>query len=207
MTRTAPLLPLALVVTLGAAPALAADPESCATVRLSDPGWTDIASTNALLGTVLEPLGYEQDIKTLSVPIIYDSLKNNRIDAFLGSWQPAHKAMLEPLVSAGKVEQVTTNLSGVKFTLAVPSYVAADGVTKVEDLAAHADQFKSEIYGIEPGAAANENMHKMLDAGAYGLKGWTLVESSEQAMLSQVDRAERHLGLGRESQQQRDSHD
>ena len=178
---------LAFALTLGALPfaASAADDAACAKVRMADPGWSDIASTNALLGNVLAPLGYEQDIKTLSVPIIYDSLKNDRIDAFLGSWQPAQKAMLQPLEEAGKVEPVTTNLSGVKFTLAVPSYVAAEGVTKVEDLAAHGDKFGDKIYGIEPGAAANENMHKMIDAGAYGLKGWDLVESSEQAMLAQ----------------------
>ena len=52
------------------APAFAED-AACKTVRLSDPGWTDITSTNALTAAVLTALGYEPEIKTLSVPIGY----------------------------------------------------------------------------------------------------------------------------------------
>ena len=59
------------------------------------------------------------------------------------------------------------------------------------DLAAHADKFGRTIYGIEPGAPANQNIQRMIDAGEFGLGDWTLTESSEQAMLSQVDRAGR----------------
>jgi glycine betaine/proline transport system substrate-binding protein len=183
----------ALAVALGSAiaPAGAAEPESCATVRMSDPGWTDITSTNALLGTVLSALGYEQDVETLSVPITYESLKNQQIDAFLGSWQPAQASMLKPLQEAGQVEVLGKNLAGIRFTLAVPAHVAAAGVKSVDDLAAHADKFEKKIYGIDPGAAANLNILKMIEQGSHGLGGWELVESSEQAMLAQVDRAVR----------------
>ena len=186
---------LALLATaLGLTPiqaALAADAASCATVRMSDPGWTDITSTNALLGTVLDVLGYTQKIDTLSVPITYQSLKNQQIDAFLGSWQPAQASMLDPLKAAGEVEVLARNLSGIRFTLAVPTPVAEAGVRSVDDLAGHAEQFKSRIYGIDPGAAANNNIMKMIQAGGHGLGGWELIESSEQAMLAQVDRASR----------------
>ena len=61
----------------------------------------------------------------------------------------------------------------------------------VEDLAKHADKFGRKIYGIEPGAPVNQNMQAMIKAGDYGLAGWDVVESSEQAMLAQVDRAGR----------------
>lgn len=185
-------LAVAALGTTLAMPTLAADPDSCRTVRMSDPGWTDITTTNALLGTVLTALGYEQDVETLSVPITYDSLKNKRIDAFLGSWQPAQASMLEPLKAAGQVEVVAKNLSGIRFTLAVPAHVtAATGVKNIADLAAHADDFDRKIYGIEAGAAANLSILKMIEANEYGLGGWELVESSEQAMLAQVDRAVR----------------
>ena len=80
----------------------------------------DITSTNALLGTVLDALGYTQKVDTLSVPITYQSLKNQQIDAFLGSWQPAQASMLDPLKAAGEVEVLNENLSGIRFTLAVP---------------------------------------------------------------------------------------
>lgn len=183
---------LSVAAGLALAPAAqAADPESCATVRMSDPGWTDITSTNALVGTVLEALGYQQEVETLSVPITYESLKNDQIDVFLGSWQPAHASMLKPVQEAGEVEVLNTNLSGIRFTLAVPKHVADAGVRSVDDLAAHADKFGKKIYGIDPGAAANNNILKMIEQQGHGLGGWELVESSEQAMLAQVDRASR----------------
>ena len=78
----------------------AADAEACKTVRMSDPGWTDITSTNAILGNLLEPLGYEQKVDSLGVPITFEALKNSQIDAFLGNWMPAQAGMVDPLVEA-----------------------------------------------------------------------------------------------------------
>ena len=83
------------------------------------------------------------------------------------------------------------NLSNAKFTLAVPDYVAAAGVHSFADLAKNADKFDSKIYGIEPGAPANQNIKKMVDEKAFGLGSWKLVESSETGMLTQVERAVR----------------
>jgi glycine betaine/proline transport system substrate-binding protein len=54
--------------------AFAADAESCKTIRMFDPGWTDISSTNAIAGVLLDALGYKADIKTLSVPIGYKAI-------------------------------------------------------------------------------------------------------------------------------------
>src|SRR5687767_8176998 len=58
------------------------EPESCRLVRFSDVGWTDITATTALATTVLEALGYETDVKVLSVPVTYASLANNDLDVF-----------------------------------------------------------------------------------------------------------------------------
>ena len=173
------------------APALAADPESCGTIRLSDPGWTDISSTNAIASVILEGLGYSADIQTLSVLVGYQSLKNRDIDVFLGNWMPAQQKFIDDLNAANAAEVLVKNLTGAKFTLAVPNYVAEMGVRDFKDLDAHADAFGRKIYGIEPGAPANENMQRMIDADDFGLGDWSVVESSETGMLSQVARAER----------------
>jgi glycine betaine/proline transport system substrate-binding protein len=187
------LITLALTgLLLAAAPAIAADPDSCATVRMSDPGWTDITSTNGILGTLLAPLGYTQKVETLAPPVTFESLKNGQIDVFLGNWMPAQKTFIEPLTAAKAIDVIRPNLDGIRFTLAVPTYVAAAGVKDFADLAKHADQFDHKIYGIGPGAPANQNIQKMIDAKDFGLDGWSLVESSEQGMLSQVDRATRN---------------
>lgn len=172
------------------APALAADPESCKTIRFSDPGWTDISSTNAIATVLLEGLGYTPDVQTLSVLVGYQSLKNQDIDVFLGNWMPAQQEFMDDLNSANAAEILVKNLTGAKFTLAVPSYVSEQlGVNDFNDLAAHADAFGSRIYGIEPGAPANENMQRMIDANDFGLGNWRVIESSETGMLSQVSRA------------------
>ena len=47
----------ASAVALGQTAPTAEEPEACRLVRMSDPGWTDITSTNAVLGALLEALG------------------------------------------------------------------------------------------------------------------------------------------------------
>ena len=168
-----------------------ADDASCKVIHMSDPGWTDITSTNAITNVLLGALGYEADIKTLSVPIGYQSMKNGEIDVFLGNWMPAQKAFIDELDKTKAVEVLNRNLQGAKFTLAVPTYVADKGVKDFADLQKHADDFDHKIYGIEAGAPANANIQKMIDANDFGLKGWEVVESGEQGMLSQVERAEK----------------
>ena len=55
---------LSVLALVAAAPAFA----DCDTVTFSDVGWTDITATTAVTTVVLEALGYETDIKVLSVP-------------------------------------------------------------------------------------------------------------------------------------------
>lgn len=169
----------------------AAEPEACKQVRMADPGWTDITATNAIAGVLLNALGYEQKVASLSVPITYVGMQKSQIDVFLGNWMPAQKPLVEPIIKEGGMEVVRANLPSAKFTLAVPAYVAEAGVKNFADLARYADKFDRKIYGIESGSPANQNIKKMLDAKSYGLEGWSLVESGEQSMLSQVARKER----------------
>lgn len=190
MPRRPHLAALALAAFLPAA-AYAADPGSCRTVRMSDPGWTDITSTNALAGVVLAGLGYKQDVQTIGVPITYQGLKTDQIDVFLGNWLPTQSAMIEPMEKAGEVAVLATNLDKLRFTLAVPNYVSAAGIKDFKDLEANGDKFDHKIYGIEAGSAVNQNVTRMLKDGAFGLKDWELVESSEQGMLAQVRSAVR----------------
>ncbi len=179
----------ALALVLMTTTATAGDAEACKVVRLSDPGWTDITATNGVASVVLDALGYQADVKTLSVPIGYQSMKNGEIDIFLGNWMPAQQAFIDDLNSASAIEVMAKNLEGAKFTLAVPTATAEKGIKDFADLTKNPDEFDRKIYGIEPGAPANANIQKMIDAGEFGLEGWQLVESGEQAMLAQVERA------------------
>jgi glycine betaine/proline transport system substrate-binding protein len=98
---------------------------------------------------------------------------------------------VKPFVDSHSIDVLHANLTNAKFTLAVPDYVAAAGVHSFADLAKYADKFDDKIYGIEPGAPANQNISKMIGDKAFGLGNWTLVASSETAMLTQVERAVR----------------
>ncbi len=161
----------------------------CATVKLGDPGWSDIAVTNGIARFLLDGLGYRAETPTLAVPIIFAGLHKGQIDAFLGNWMPAQQSNYDKFVAAGSVDKLTQNLSGTEYTLAVPRYVHDAGVKTFADLERFADKFDRKIYGIGSGAPANESIRQMIAGNEFGLGGWTLVESSEQAMLVQVGRA------------------
>jgi glycine betaine/proline transport system substrate-binding protein len=183
-------LPLACTLALlGPSLAHAADPESCQTVRFSDVGWTDITSTTAATSVVLEGLGYEPEVEILSVPVTYASLKNKDIDVFLGNWMPTMEADVRPYLNDGSVESIGANLEGATYNLAVPTYLADQGLKDFADIAKFRDQLGGEIYGIEPGNDGNRLILKMIEEDAFGLKDFELVESSEQGMLAQVERA------------------
>ena len=188
---TKPLALAAALAALAAGTASAQDGEACATVHLSDPGWTDISATNGVAGVLLDALGYEADVATLSVPVGYEAMKTGDVDVFLGNWMPAQAEFRADLEEAGAAEELTQNLEGAKFTLAVPSYVADEGVSDFADLSEHADRFDREIYGIESGAPANQSIQAMIETDDFGLGDWEVVESGEQAMLAQVGRAAR----------------
>ncbi|MFP4269171.1 MAG: choline ABC transporter substrate-binding protein [Alphaproteobacteria bacterium] len=181
-------LAAAAVVALPSA-AAAEVPEACRELVFSDVGWTDIAATTATTELVLEGLGYDVETKTLAVPVTYRSLANGDVDVFLGNWMPTMQADIEPYREAGEVEVVRANLEGAKYTLAVPSYLAEQGLTNFEDIADFEAELDGEIYGIEPGNDGNRLIREMIEADTFGLGGFELVESSEQGMLAEVRRA------------------
>jgi len=184
MRLTATLFPLALLAATGTAQA------QCDKITFSDVGWTDITATTAVATTVLNALGYETEVKVLSVPVTYSALSTGDIDVFLGNWMPTMEADIAPYRAAGTVETVRTNLLGAKYTLATNAAGAALGIGGFDDIAAHKDALDGKIYGIEPGNDGNRLIEDMIAADTFGLGGFELVESSEQGMLAQVARAD-----------------
>ena len=178
---------LSVLAMVAAAPAFA----DCETITFSDVGWTDITATTAATTVVLDALGYETDIKILSVPVTYTSLAAGDIDIFLGNWMPTMEADIAPYREAGTVDTVRANLEGAKYTLAVNKAAADLGITSFDAIAAQKDALDGQIYGIEPGNDGNRLIMDMIDQNAFGLDGFEVVESSEQGMLAQVARADR----------------
>ena len=164
------------------------DRPSCQAVRLSDVGWTDVTATTATLTVLLKSLGYLPQTTVLSVPVTYASMKNKDIDAFLGDWMPTQEGDIRPFLTDGSVEVLGPNLTGAKYTLAVPAYAYDLGLHDFNDIKNFAPQLKNSIFGIEPGNDGNRLILGMLKQNLYGLGDFKLVESSEQGMLAEVER-------------------
>jgi glycine betaine/proline transport system substrate-binding protein len=161
----------------------------CETVKMADPGWSDIAATNAITGFLLSGMGYKAKVDTLAVPITFGGLKDGQVDVFMGNWMPAQQGFYDKFVANGDVVQLAKNLEGTEFTLAVPDYVWEAGVRDFADLNKFADKFDKKIYGIGSGAPANLSLHEIIKKNDFDLGQWKLIESSEQAMLAEVSRA------------------
>ena len=182
---------LAVVSGNANAAAATADPPSCRMVRLADVGWTAETATTAVLAQMLADLGYKPVITVLSVPVTLESMKNGDIDVFLGNWMPAQAAMLQPYTDDGSVEVVRHNLVGAKYTLGVPDYLHDAGLKDFADIQRFRKELGASIYGIEPGNDGNHIILELIRKNEFGLGGFKLVESSEQGMLAQVERAYR----------------
>lgn len=172
-----------------AAAASGGDPPACQTVRLSDVGWTDVTATTATVSALLRHLGYQAQVTVLSVPVTYASMKNKDIDVFLGDWMPTQEGDIHNYLADRSVEVVGPNLNGAKYTLAVPAYTYAMGLHDFRDIEKFGPRLKYSIYGIEPGNDGNRLILSMLNQNLFGLKNFKLVESSEQGMLAEVERA------------------
>jgi glycine betaine/proline transport system substrate-binding protein len=170
--------------------ALAGDAESCKAVRFADVGWTDIQVITGIAANLFDALGYQSEVKTLSVPVTYASLKNKDIDVFLGNWMPSMTADITPYLEDKSVEQLPApNLDGAGYGIVVPQYVADAGVKSIADLAANKDKFGGKFFGIESGNDGNRIIQTIIDDPKNNLAGYQLVESSEAGMLTEAEKA------------------
>lgn len=170
----------------------AAEDPSCRTVRLADVGWSDIAAANGFFSVVLEALGYQPKVTVAALPIAMTGMRNRQIDVFLGYWKSSMSTVVEPVVREGHVQVLPSpNLAGARYTLAVPRHLYDRGLKDFADIARFEKQLEGRIHGIEPGSDANAQIQAMIRDNRFGLKNFTLVESTEAAMLAQLQQASR----------------
>ena len=185
-----PLLASAMTALLtSVSPAFAGDAEACKAIRFADVGWTDIQVITGIASIMFDALGYTSEVKTLSVPVTYASLKNKDLDAFLGNWMPSMTADIKPYLDDKSVEQLSVNLEGAGYGVVVPQYVADAGVKSIADMAANKEKFNGKFYGIEAGNDGNRIIQTMIDDEKNKLAGYVLVESSEAGMLTEAEKA------------------
>ena len=170
--------------------AQATDGEACHNIRVPSVGWTDNDAINGLFSTVVKPLGYTTQMDVLGFPIVLEGMKNKDIDVFLDNWMPSASAEITPFLDDKSVVTVGANLEGAGYGPVVPTYVSDAGIKDLKDLGgANTEKFDGKFYGIEPGNDGNRIVQGKIDDPANGLDGWELVESSEQGMLVQAEKA------------------
>lgn len=175
--------------TIALAASGAAHAATCDKIIMSDPGWTDISATTAATSVVLKALGYKTETKMVALPVTFAGLASGDIDVFLGAWLPTMEADLAPYRTAGTIDTIRTNLEGAKYTLATNAAGAALGIKDFKDIAAQKAALDGKIYGIEPGNDGNRLILDMIENGPFAMNGFEIVESSEQGMLAEVNRA------------------
>ncbi|SDC75349.1 MULTISPECIES: ABC transporter substrate-binding protein [unclassified Candidatus Frackibacter] len=151
--------------------------------------WPGVTVKTEVAKQVLEALGYKVNKKALTQTVLFEGMKNDEIDAFLGNWMPTMKVNFKPYNEEGVIENVTVNLEKALYQTAVPKYVWEAGVKSMADLNKYADKFDHKIIGIEPGNDGNQIIQNAIENNNYNLKDWKLVSGSTAAMLSAVGRA------------------
>lgn len=181
---------LALSLSMFAQSSFAAEEASCKTVNFGNVGWSDIDATTGLASVVLEGLGYKAKVTTAAIPIVFAGMKKKQIDVFLGYWNPTMTPQIEGFVKDGSIKVLATpNLTGAKYTLAVPTYLYDKGLKTFADIAKFEKELDGKIYGIEPGNDGNALIAGMIKENKFGLKSFKMVESSEAGMLSAAQKA------------------
>ncbi|MFK3792142.1 choline ABC transporter substrate-binding protein [Pseudomonas piscis] len=171
---------------------MAADAASCQNVRLGVVNWTDVIATSAMAQVLLDGLGYKTKQTSASQQIIFAGIRDQRLDLFLGYWNPLMTQTITPFVETGQVKVLDQpSLKDARATLAVPTYLADKGLKSFADIARFEKELGGKIYGIEPGSGANTQIKAMIAKNQFGLGKFQLVESSEAGMLAAVDRAVR----------------
>jgi glycine betaine/proline transport system substrate-binding protein len=190
LSATALVSSVAILGSFSSPAAAAADPAVCKQVRMGQPGWNDLAFTSGVASVLLNSLGYDAKSDLLGIEVIYKSLQDDQLDVFLGYWDPAMVSYYAPYKTTGSIDTVHLNLTGAKYTFAVPAYVYNDGVHDISDLHNFADKFDHKMYGIEPGS--NDLMIAIKNNPKFDIQDWKVVQSSEQGMLAEVARAVKH---------------
>lgn len=168
----------------------AAESASCKNVRLGVVNWTDVIATSAMTQVLLDDLGYDVKQTSASQQIIFAGIRDQRLDMFLGYWNPLMTQTITPFVENKQVRVLNEpSLKDARATLAVPTYLANKGLKTFADIARFKKELGGKLYGIEPGSGANTQIKAMIAKNQFDLGGFQLVESSEAGMLSAVTRA------------------
>ena len=139
---------LMIVAGMGLSGVAQAQEDSKGTVTLAYVEWaSEVASTN-VVRAILEDMGYEVDMASLSAAAMWQSVASGDADGMVAAWLPTtHASYLER--TKDQLVDLGPNLVGTKLGLVVPAYTELSSIDQLDD---KAEMIDGEIIGIDPGA-------------------------------------------------------
>ncbi|MDM8558920.1 glycine betaine ABC transporter substrate-binding protein [Candidatus Parabeggiatoa sp. HSG14] len=138
---------------------------------------SEIASTN-VIRVVLEELGYEVDILSVSAAAMWQSVASGDADGHVAAWLPSTHTHYFNAVK-DRVENLGANLMGTKIGLVVPQYVT---INTIDELKVYAHKFQNRIIGIDPGAGLMSKTETAMEE--YNLNKFQLIQGSGATMTA-----------------------
>ena len=156
------------------------------TVNIGIVNWAECVAVSNLWKEILEEKGYKVNLMSLEVAPLFVGLNKGDLDVFMDAWLPiTHQSYWEKYQSELDDYGIWYK-SEAKIGLVVPKYVTIDSIA---DMKAKKNEFAGKIVGIDPGAG----IMKAADAAnkSYDL-GFDVIQSSEAAMITALDKAYRN---------------
>lgn len=148
------------------------------TVDLAYVEWSsEVASTN-VVRAVLEQLGYDVRMSSLSAAAMWQAVAYGDADAMVAAWLPTtHENYLER--TKDQLVDLGPNLDGTKLGLVVPAYTDINSIDELDD---NTDSINGEIIGIDPGAGLTGLTEDALEE--YDLEGKVQLQTGSGATMT-----------------------
>ncbi|UZE26078.1 glycine betaine ABC transporter substrate-binding protein [Pseudomonas sp. B21-056] len=148
--------------------------------------WAENIAVANMWKILLEEKDYKVTLQNAGKIILYNSVAQGKIDVTFEVWLPTTDNAAYQSIK-DKVQLIGPWLSEANLGLAVPDYV---DIKSIDELNAHKDEFqwrgRASIFGIDAGTGLMGLTDKAM--AEYKLD-YTLLPSSEAAMLQSLDRA------------------
>ncbi len=127
-------------------------------------------------------MGYQVELSSVSAGVMWESIATGDQDIITTAWLPyTHQSYWEQ--HQDNVDRIGVLYEGAVLAIVVPEYVTIDSLAEMKD---YEEEFGGRIVGIDPGAGIMEAT-KNETMPNYGLDDWELSESSEAAMMAELD--------------------
>lgn len=159
------------------------DEEAKGTVEILYVEWDCAKASTYVAKAVLEDMGYEVVITSVSAPLMYSALATGDGDFMTTAWLPVtHGDFMDEY--GDQLDEVATNYTGIAVLgWFAPTYVEFDSIDEIND---YLDELNGQITGIDPGSGI---MHLSEDVIAeYGLDV-ELIEGSDATMAAALQDA------------------